>query len=551
MTTQNHPIDLILANLWRQNHFEQCRPAAGATMLHLRIVRGPEKEECVSIQERDLPFTIGRDKESKLYIKSSAVSRFHAILFSENGVHYVQDMDSTNGTFLNGRKVKKAKINPGDEITIANVEILVEGSPTPLSETHSPLDLTVSIDRPIPSESRITLKNPTEDLISETSIDAQSSEKQSRSYEALQLLYRADDVLRDIEDFKVLLENFMDLIMEVIPASRGYIFLINKTDGMPVPYVRRAPESISGDTEIVVSQTILQTAVKEKQSILSNDALVDERFIHSQSVAELKVRSAICAPLVNRNKVLGIIYLDSTDKSHLYTRHDVSLLSAMALKAGIALDNARLYDDLRNMFYNTVETLVRAIQARDQYTSGHSARVSRLCLLIADKLDLGTKDKHHLYLTSMLHDIGKIGIPDDLLNRPGKLNKEEIQRIRDHVKLGASMLKALGEMHPIVPLILHHHEAWDGSGYPDGLKGEQIPLVSRIVAVADTYDAMTSDRPYRKARSKKEAIDELKAYTGTSFDPTVVNAFLEVLDEQSTAVLEATPNPLTEEPAPK
>ena len=519
-------------------------------MLHVRIMRGADRVEHVSIPDGEMPFTVGRDDENKLHIDSTAVSRFHAVLFAENGEHFVQDMESTNGTYLNGKRVKKAKINPGDKVTVANIDIVVEGSPSPLEETKKPLDLTVTVDRPIPSEQTIVVKDPTEQLFRDAKSRKGKAQDLSKSYTALQVLYRADEVLRDIEDFKQLLENFMDLIMEVIPASRGYIFLMNLETSMPVPYVRRAPGQVGNDTEIIVSKTILQTAVDQKKSLISNDALVDERFLHSRSIASANVRSAVCSPLVNRGKVLGIIYLDSTDHSNLFSKDDLALLSAMALKAGIALDNARLYDDMRNLFFNTVETLVRAIQARDQYTSGHSARVSRYCLLVADRLELSTKDKHHLYLTSMLHDIGKIGIPDDLLNRPGKLTEEEIQKVREHVSVGASMLKALGQMHPIVPLIKHHHEAWDGSGYPDGLKGQKIPLISRIVAVADTYDAMTSNRPYRAARSKAEAIKEIRRCSGTKYDPKVVDAFLEIIQEQSTAVIETEVHPIESEVSP-
>ncbi len=523
-------------------------------MLYLRIVRNPNRQESMSVPDKDLPFTVGRDKENKLHIKSTAVSRFHAVLFCEKGEYFVQDMDSTNGTFLNGKKIKRSKVNPGDRVTVANVDIVIDAAPSPLHGFKLPLDLTVSIDDPISSDATIIVKNPSQQLIiaePETKVSKdrraenrrQRDKRLSKSYKALQVLYRADQVLRDIDDFKQLLENFMDLITTVIPATRGYIFLLNTDDGLPVPYVRRAPGSATSDTEIVVSKTILKTAVERKESLISKDALVDERFIHSKSVANYKVRSAICAPLMNRGKVLGIIYLDSTDKSNLYTRDDLSLLSAMALKAGVALDNARLYDDMRNLFFNTVETLVRAIQARDQYTSGHSARVTRFCLLIAEKLDLDTKAKQQLYLTSMLHDIGKIGIPDDLLNRPGKLSGEEIATIREHVKVGSSMLKAIGEMQPIVPLILHHHEAYDGTGYPDGLKGDKIPLICRIVAVADTWDAMTTDRPYRKARSREDAVAELKRCAGKNFDPKVVKVFLGILEEQSTAVLDQVPQP--------
>jgi HD-GYP domain-containing protein (c-di-GMP phosphodiesterase class II) len=137
---------------------------------------------------------------------------------------------------------------------------------------------------------------------------------------------------------------------------------------------------------------------------------------------------------------------------------------------------------------------------------------------------LSTKEKHELYLAAMLHDIGKIGVPDDLLNRPGQLTKEEMERVQNHVVVGASMIEMLGEMHPIVPLIRHHHECYDGSGYPDGLKGEQIPLISRIIAVADMYDAMTSDRPYRSA-APQFAVDEILSASGIKIDPRVAEAF--------------------------
>jgi putative nucleotidyltransferase with HDIG domain len=347
---------------------------------------------------------------------------------------------------------------------------------------------------------------------------------------ALQVLYKADTAFRNLEDLTLLLDNLLGIIMESVPASRGFVFLIQRDTDQLVPYARRPPGPATDDAELVVSQTIIQTAVRQRSSIISSDALVDERFMHSKSVAAFDVRSAMCAPLCNRNHVLGIVYVDS-HKVNAFSRRDLALFSALALKVAIAIDNARLYGDLRNLFYNTVETLVRTIQAKDQYTAGHSTRVSRYALMIADKLGLSTKDKHELYLAAMLHDIGKIGVPDDLLNRPGNLSQVEMERVRNHVVVGASMIEMLGEMHPIVPLIRHHHECYDGSGYPDGLKGEQIPLVSRIIAVADMYDAMTSDRPYRKRRTHQFAVEEILTASGTKIDPRVAEAFLSVLKD--------------------
>ena len=501
-------------------------------MLHLRVVRGPGREEWMTVAGTGAPFTVGRDEGNTLQIRDSAVSRFHAVLTGRGDVHFVEDLGSTNGTLLNGKPVKKAKVSPGDRITIADVEILVEAGTAPFAEKRGHLDLLVSIDTPPARGGLITLRHPTEELAVENILSSPRTKDPSRSQEILEILYKADRVARDIDDLNQMLENLMDLILEVVPASRSYRFLIHGESGGLVPYVRRLPLSIQRDGEIVVSRTILDTAVARRESVLCADALVDERFLHAQSICDLRVRSAMCVPIVNRGRVLGVIYVDSNDSSNLYGKDDLALLSAIALKAATSLDNARLYDDLRNLFYSTVETLIRAIQARDRYTSGHSARVSRYALLVADKFGLSNKEKRDLYLASMLHDIGKIGIPDELLNREGKLTSDQMRRIRNHVRVGASMLKALGEMHAVVPLILHHHEAWDGSGYPDGLAGEEIPLMARILAVADAYDAMTSDRPYRTALSVNETVDEISRCSGRTFDPRVVEAFLEVLEEQ-------------------
>ncbi len=509
-------------------------------MLHLRVISGSSKGRTIAMEQPLLPLTIGRDPSNRIALDHTAISRFHCRIDTEAGDYYIEDLNSTNGTYLNGRRIQKEHLSPGDELIIANVGIVVEASPKSIYQSHAPLDVNVSIDVKSKPDNSLTLANATEEMGATEFLAGLTADQSSKSYRALQVLYEADRAFRDIEDLKQLLENLLDLIMANIPASRGYVFLLQRDTGNLVPYVRRPPEPTQKDAELIVSQTILQMAVREQSSVISSDALVDERFTHSKSVATLAVRSAMCTPLMNRGKVLGIVYVDSTSEANLFSRDDLGLFSAIALKAGIAIDNARLYDDLRSLFYNTVETLVRTIQAKDQYTSGHSTRVSRYALLVADKLRLSTKDKHQLYLAAMLHDIGKIGVPDDLLQRPGKLSDDEMERVRNHVQLGASMIEMLGEMHPIVPLIRHHHESWDGTGYPDALKGEEIPLVSRIIAVADTYDAMTSDRPYRKRRSHREAIEEIKRTSGTKLDPRVAEAFLEVLREISPVPTDAT-----------
>jgi putative nucleotidyltransferase with HDIG domain len=497
-------------------------------MLHIRIISGASKGKTIGLEPATLPLTIGRDPENSVTLEHTAISRFHCRITCENGLHYVQDLGSTNGTYLNGRRVSRERLSPGDELIIANVGMLVEASKSSIHDVKPPLNITVSIDAK-PKKASVTMAPAIEGSGAQEFLDGIGADPNS-AQRALQVLYKADTAFRNLEDLNLLLDNLLGIIMESVPASRGFVFLIQRDTDQLVPYARRPLGPGTDDAELVVSQTIIQTAVRQRSSIISSDALVDERFMHSKSVAAFDVRSAMCAPLCNRNAVLGIVYVDS-HKVNAFSRRDLSLFSALALKVAIAIDNARLYGDLRNLFYNTVETLVRTIQAKDQYTAGHSTRVSRYALMIADKLGLSTKDKHELYLAAMLHDIGKIGVPDDLLNRPGNLSQVEMERVRNHVVVGASMIEMLGEMHPIVPLIRHHHECYDGSGYPDGLKGEQIPLVSRIIAVADMYDAMTSDRPYRKRRTHQFAVEEILTASGTKIDPRVAEAFLAVLKD--------------------
>ena len=322
-------------------------PGEVVSMLHLRVISGLSKGRTVPLDESRLPLTIGRDPENKIALDHTAVSRFHCVISADTDSYYVEDLESTNGTFLNGRRIKKEHLSPGDELIIANVGIVVEASPSSIYESHAPMDINVSIDIKSQKDNALTLSNPTETLGVKDFLSGFAAEENTKSYNALKVLYKADRAFRDIEDLKQLMENLVDLIMESIPASRGYIFLIQRDTGNLVPYVRRPRETTESDAELVVSQTILQTAVRQKSSIISNDALVDERFVHSRSVAQLKVRSAMCAPLINRGKVLGIVYLDSTSEANLFSREDLILFSAVALKAGIAIDNARLYDDLR------------------------------------------------------------------------------------------------------------------------------------------------------------------------------------------------------------
>ncbi len=210
---------------------------------------------------------------------------------------------------------------------------------------------------------------------------------------------------------------------------------------------------------------------------------------------------------------------------------EVEVVRAIAAQASMAIENAGLYEDIERSYFSTVRALAKAIEVKDPYTHGHSERVTEYALLIADAMRLDERERQKLKYAATLHDIGKIGIAGRVLNKPGDLTSEEYSHVKTHPVLGESIVEPVEFLQGPRPIILHHHERFDGNGYPHGLKGTEIPLCARILSVADAFEAMRSDRPYRRALPLEKAIGELKKNSGSQFDPEVVEVFLEIIDD--------------------
>lgn len=195
-------------------------------------------------------------------------------------------------------------------------------------------------------------------------------------------------------------------------------------------------------------------------------------------------------------------------------------------------DLKEAYSKLNLSYKSTILALSKAIDARDTYTAGHSERVTQISLKIGQAIGLSSEQLNALEIAALFHDVGKIGIPDQVLNKPGKLTDEEFNQIKEHSSIGVDILKSIEFLDDTLTMILHHHEKYDGSGYPSGISGEAIPLESRIICVADSYDSMTSDRPYRKGLPHSVAVDELIKFKGIQFDPKIVDAFLKINFEE-------------------
>lgn len=242
--------------------------------------------------------------------------------------------------------------------------------------------------------------------------------------------------------------------------------------------------------------------------------------------------SQIALPLMAKGQSIGVICIYFSEPRRL-REDEIDLLITSANEAAIAIDNARIYENLQDAFVGTIRSLAETIDAKDTYTRGHSERVSLYAEAIARSLGLQGDELHTIRYAGYLHDVGKIGIPDSILSKPGKLTIEEFRIIKKHPVLSERILKPVNFPFPVQSIVRHHHERYDGKGYPDNLAGEEIPLGARILFVADAYEAMTSDRPYRKALSTKTALDELKNNVATQFDPRVVEAFCRIIKAET------------------
>lgn len=266
--------------------------------------------------------------------------------------------------------------------------------------------------------------------------------------------------------------------------------------------------------------------LQHKTAFHCYDMEKDPRF-EQTSQRSYRKREFMCAPFISRDNAIGVFNIEKPHGGHSYTQDDVDLLCTFVDETVASFENAFLFENLQQAYYDTIKALVIAMESKDPYMYGHGDRVAKYAVKIAKKLGLPKEEIKLINFFSILHDIGKIGVPEEVLKKPGKLTTREWELIRKHPTIGESIIEPIEFLQPVRTLLRHHHEWYDGRGYPDKLKGENIAIAARILAVADAYDAMQSDRPYRKALPKEKALAEIRKSSGTQFDPRVVDAIIQ------------------------
>jgi HD-GYP domain-containing protein (c-di-GMP phosphodiesterase class II) len=365
----------------------------------------------------------------------------------------------------------------------------------------------------------------------------------ARVYEELVLLHKLSINMRVTEPDANFLQMACDNLTDIVSVE-GIAILLEKTIDNEKQLVVAAGSGLIDINELMAA--ILHSRLTEeinsgKEALL--DSEVDSPFKYEWPDS---IRNIIAVPLCGKDKaeshpdkitrakndsrIIGLMVAINRIGKQDFDSTDAQLFNSVANGCAVFIENGRLFNDLKTLFIGSLKALTRSIDAKDQYTRGHSERVAFISRWIAERLaeeePLEEEQIHRIYLAGLLHDIGKIGIDEAVLRKKGKLTEQEYECIRKHPSIGAGILREIKQMHDIVPGVLYHHERIDGKGYPGGFVGEQIPLIGKIVGLADGFDAMTSKRTYRNARSVEQALEEIRKGLGTQFDERVAGVFL-------------------------
>ncbi|MBU1109053.1 MAG: HD domain-containing protein [Candidatus Riflebacteria bacterium] len=343
------------------------------------------------------------------------------------------------------------------------------------------------------------------------------------------------EIVSNIE-LQPLVEKFLSIACDGTDSDIACIFLLHDKDDRPYySYLRAADTSLKFADECENGYTPLIKAVRsdEKHRIITE--LIGTEFSQSESskIAGLTLRDTLVLPLKPRDRLLGVIQVANKRGNFSYRPEDLDLLKILGSQVAFVIQNADLFKNLQRAYIDTLSALTSAIDAKDSYTRGHSERVTELSIRLAEAFGVPAEEVEKIKLGGLLHDIGKIGIPEGILNKPGRLDDEEFEIIKSHPDLGVRIMGKVEFLAAIVPIIKFHHERYDGKGYPEGLSGENIPLLARIVSVVDTFDAMTTDRPYRKAMTIEAALAEIERCAGSQFDPEIAVSFVRMVKSEN------------------
>jgi hypothetical protein len=351
-----------------------------------------------------------------------------------------------------------------------------------------------------------------------------------KSFEELHLYSNIATQIKTLQFSREMLRNLIGEILKTMRADLAFAILPDRPQYNVIEQRRQLFKEDKKVREFI--HKVIHLIPQDAPSLKENYYIVnDSRAISQFKPLLAEVFRLLLVRVQHAGQFYGWLGLVSVNMNEIFRRSELKLLTSIAEQIGIVIANSDLYKEFEQFMVNIVKSLVYAIEAKDVYTRGHSERVSRYSMELGEKLGFTGKQKIDLQWASILHDIGKIGIPERILNKPDQLNDEEFAIIKRHPVKGAKILTPINQLARSLPGIQHHHERFDGNGYPDGLKGRDIPILARIIAVADTFDAIVSTRAYRQAMQPQKAMRIIAEVAGTQLDPDIVEVFGELFDQ--------------------
>ncbi len=515
------------------------------------VVVDPEgRERVAGLKAGDEgPLRVGRAPENDLQVISPYISRRHAELWPhEHGILF-EDLSSTSGSYVDGARIDKSLVRVGDTVRL--------GSPDGLRLTVHAIETETEIATQEKSRTEVLRVADLEEspYLSSTdrllqSLPARRKSSERKSEERLIALISLVSDLLVVADADDMADKLLSRVMELLPVDRGMV-LIDSKDGL-----EPRAWNVRGESEVLRTQigphtgeaelpggalerpevpfhpirTVTDRVFSDGVGLLSLDAAADRRLEGSKSVLLQSVRAITAAPIMSSKKVYGVLYVDTHRTMRKDDEDTLDWLVAVAHQAGMVMDKLTLLEQQRRMLESMMKGLAASIDKRDGLTAGHSARVAHYSVGMARQMQLTTEDQYAIYYAALLHDYGKIGIDDAVLKKPARLTPDEYAHIQLHPQFTFDILSKIEfppELGDLPMMAASHHEKWDGSGYPWGLQGEDIPLAGRIMAIADVYDSLTRKRHYREPMPMEEVLSYLEEGRGTHFDPGVLDAFFE------------------------
>jgi HD-GYP domain-containing protein (c-di-GMP phosphodiesterase class II) len=335
--------------------------------------------------------------------------------------------------------------------------------------------------------------------------------------------------VRDVFDATALLEAVLKEAVILMQGDRAALALIEPS-GLRVV----ASRSRDSDEDVTVSQTFLEQVARTGQAMVTTDVQEDPSLNSSKSILALDIRSVLAVPLRSRDAVIGVLYVDTLFKQRMFSQPDANMLATFAAQAGVAVILARSVRQDHERNVNFIKTMLTTLDARDPYTAGHSNRVGDFTLKLSKVLGWKVADQERALFAGWVHDIGKIGIRDEFLFKKEPLTAGEREIIEEHSVIGEKILTIMmPENGVILGAVRHHHERWDGRGYPDKLGGENIPMLARMIALADTFDAMTTARPYSTPKTWDRGFEILRLEADKQFAADLVEPFIQAISDDN------------------